>query len=105
MSSALKGIIAVIVIAIIAWLVWWSGWVTIPSQKPAPTIQPVATTTAPQAEAAPPQNMNGMAAANDASDGAITQDAAAIDTQLQGLTQDSTAVDSSMNDKAVAQSY
>jgi predicted MFS family arabinose efflux permease len=100
MSTAIKWLIALIAVGIIAWLVWWSGWISLPQKTGDATPTQTATTTD-QATQQPPQNMMGMAAANDASDAAMTQDTAAIDTQMQGLTQDSTQVDSSLNDKQI----
>ena len=100
-----KWIIGIIIIALLGGALWYSGLLNglgmLPSQTA--TSTPQAATTTPQA--AVPQPENGMAATNDASDAAITQDTAAIDAQMQGLTTDSANVDSSMNDKQTTQSY
>lgn len=99
-----KWIIGIIVVVLLGGALWYSGMLgklgMTPSQTPAPAPQ---ATTTPQA--AIPQPENGMAAVNDASDAAITQDTAAIDAQMQGLTTDSAAVDTSLSDKQTAQSY
>ncbi len=99
-----KWIIGIIVVALLGGALWYSGMLNsfmTPTQTP--TTTPEVATTTPQAAA--PQPENGMAATNDASDAALTQDAAAVDSHMQALTTDSANVDSSMNDKAVTQSY
>lgn len=100
-----KWIIGIIVLALLGGALWYSGVLGNLSMTPSqtPTTTPEIATTTPQAAA--PQPENGMSATNDASDAAIAQDAAAIDTQMQGLNSDNASVDSSVNDKAVAQSY
>jgi hypothetical protein len=101
-----KWIIGIIIVVLLAGALWYSGVLSsfglgmMPSQT-ATTTQETATTT--QQAVAQPEN--GMAATNDASDAAITQDTAAVDAQMQGLGSDSAAVDSSLNDKQTAQSY
>lgn len=102
MSNVIKVIIVLIVLAGGAWVVMWSGWLSKP--QPVVTRAPVVATTTPAAPA-PEPNMNGMAAANDASEMALLQDTAAIDTQMQGLTSDSASLDSSLNDKPMPQAY
>jgi hypothetical protein len=97
MSTAVRWIIAVLVIAVLAWLLWWSGWLTNKKMAMAPA------TTNMQATTTPPAPTNGMSASNDASDAAITQDTAAIDTQMQGYSSDTSNVDTSMNDKQISQ--
>lgn len=102
MSTAIKWVIAIIVIAGGAWLLWWSGWLS-GIQPPSPE----STTTAP-AEAVsntPPAPLNGMSQTDDTSDVAIAQDTAAVDSQMQGLVSDSASVDASVNDTPVTQSY
>lgn len=102
-----KWIIGIIIVLLLGAALWYSGMLSSlgfgmsPSQT-ATTTAPMATTTQ---QAATPQPENGMAATNDASDAAITQDTAAIDAQMQGLNSDSANVDSSMNDKQTPQSY
>jgi hypothetical protein len=98
MSTAVKWVIAIIVLAALAWLVWWSGWLTSKTGQPALGTNTQATTT--PAEAQP---QNGMSANNDASDQGIAQDTAAIDAQIKAYATDSADVDSSMNDKEVTQ--
>lgn len=96
----MKWIVAIVVIALAGAALWWSGWLG--TIMPSNTASQTATTTpdqTPQAQA--PAPTNGMSDSNDASDGAVTQDTAAIDAQMQGLTQDSANVDSSLNDKSV----
>lgn len=99
MSTALKGVIVIIILGALAWLAWWSGWISMPRQQ-ATTTQTATTTPAQQQP-----DQNGMSSPGDTSDAGITQDTAAIDAQMQGLSTDSTAVDSSLNDKPVMQSY
>jgi hypothetical protein len=96
MSTAVRWIIALLVVAVLAWLVWWSGWLTKPHAAVNQQQQAQATTTAQQ-----PQN--GMSANNDASDAGISQDTAAIDAQMKAYDADSAAVDAGMNDKEVTQ--
>ncbi len=102
-----KWIIGIIIVVLLGAALWYSGALSSlglgmsASQTPTSTAQ-MATTTQ---QAAAPQPENGMAATNDASDAAITQDTAAVDAQMQGLTSDSANVDSSLNDKQTAQSY
>lgn len=98
MSTTVRWIIAVLIIAALAWLVWWSGWLT--GKKP--VMAPAAANNT-QATTTPPAPTNGMSASNDASNAAITQDTAAIDTQMQAYGTDTTNVDSSMSDKQVTQ--
>jgi len=102
MSSAIKFLVVLIVLAGGAWLAYWGGWLTKP-QTTATDTQQVATTTAPTPE--PPQNMNGMSAANDAGDEALAQDMVAVDAQMQGLTNDSASLDITINDKPTPQAY
>lgn len=97
MSMAVKWGIVVIVVAALAWLLWWSGWLT--NKQNNLTLGNQNATSTPE-QAAP---INGMSASNDASDGAITQDTAAIDVQLSAYTADTSNVDSSMNDKQISQ--
>ncbi len=100
MSTIIKIIVVLIVLAGGAWLVMWSGWIKKPT-----TTTPVAQTATSTPQAQPEQNMNGMAAANDATDAALEQDTAAVDAQMQGLTQDSASLDTSLNDKPLPQAY
>ena len=101
-----KWIIGIIIVILLGGAVWYSGVLNNLGMMPSatPTSTPQAATTTPQA-AAVPQPENGMAANNDASDAAITQDTAAIDAQMQGLSSDNANVDSSLSDKPTAQSY
>ena len=102
-----KWIIGIIIVVLLGGALWYSGALSslglgmTPSQTPTSTPQAATTTQ----QAAVPQPENGMAATNDASDAALTQDTAAIDAQMQGLGSDSANVDSSLNDKQTAQSY
>ena len=98
MSTTIRWVIAVIVLAALAWLLWWSGWLTKKPSMMTPT-----TSTVGQATTTPQAPLDGMTAANDDSDAAITQDTAAIDTQMQGYNTDTSNVDASMNDKEVTQ--
>ena len=100
-----KWIIGIIIVALLGGALWYSGLLGNLSMTPSstPSSTPVAATTTQQAAVPAPEN--GMAATNDASDAAITQDTAAVDAQMQGLNADSANVDSSMNDKQTAQSY
>jgi hypothetical protein len=98
-----KWIIGIIIVILLAGALWYSGVLgNMGMTSQMATTTPEVATTTPQAVAQPE---NGMAATNDASDNAITQDAAAIDAQMQGLSSDSANVDSSMSDKQTAQSY
>lgn len=99
MSTAVRWVIAIIIVAALAWLVWWSGWLT---NKNGSAVIPAQNATSTQA-AAQPEPINGMSASNDASDAAIVQDTAAIDAQISAYTTDTSDVDSSMNDKQVTQ--
>ena len=101
-----KWIIGIIIVALLGGALWYSGvlnGVLGMNTSPVATTTPEVATTTPVAAA--PQPENGMAATNDASDAALTQDTAAIDAQMQGLNSDNANVDSSMSDKAVTQSY
>ena len=98
-----KWIIGIIVVALVAGAVWYSGALNKFMQPTA--MQETATTTPATTTQAAPQPENGMAANNDASDAALTQDTAAVDAQMQGLTTDNSNVDSSLSDKEVTQSY
>ncbi|MDO8518084.1 MAG: hypothetical protein Q7S26_02225 [bacterium] len=101
MSTAIKWVIAIIIIAGGAWLLWWSGWLG-GIQQPAPE----STTTAPaEATSNTPPTLNGMSSASDTSDVAVAQDIAAVDSQMQGLVSDSASVDASVSDTPVTQSY
>jgi hypothetical protein len=100
-----KWIIGIIIIGLLGGALWFSG--ILGNMNKAPVQAPVttaATTTAPAAPAVP-QPENGMAATSDASDQALTQDAAAVDAQMTGLNSDNASVDSSLNDQQTAQSY
>ncbi len=99
MSTAIKWIIGLIVLAALAWLVWYSGLLS----APAPVAQRAAlvATTTPQQSAA--TTTNGMSAPADTSSAALNQDAAAIDAQVQGLQIDTTSVDASLSDKSITQ--
>jgi len=98
-----KWIIGIIVVVLLGGALWYSGWLGNKSMmQPSTTPTSTAQTTQPQAVAQPE---NGMAATNDTSDAALTQDTAAIDAQMQGLNSDSANIDSSMSDKETAQSY
>jgi hypothetical protein len=101
-----KWIIGIIIVALLGGALWYSGALNslMGTTPPAPVVEQQVATTTPKA-ATVPQPENGMAATNDASDTAITQDTAAVDAQIQGLTTDSSSVDGSMSDKAVTQSY
>ena len=99
MSTVVKVLVAVVVLAGLGWLLWWGGWLKRPASQQA-TEQQTATTTQTQ-----PQPIDGMSANNDTSDAALSQDAAAVDTQMQGLSGDSTNIDASLNDKPLPQSY
>jgi len=94
-----KCIIGIVVVALIGVGLWYSGALKTLMTPPAPAQQTATTT--PQTQQAAAQPENGMSANNDASDAAITQDAAAVDAQMQGLNNDSANVDSSMSDKSV----
>jgi len=98
-----KWIIGIIIVALLGGALWYSGLLKnmMTPSSPSTTAQETATTT--QQAVAQPEN--GMAATNDASDSAITQDTAAVDAQMQGLGTDSANVDSSLNDKQTPQSY
>ena len=107
MSSVIKWILVLIVVAGGGWLVWYSGWLnTFLGPKTAVvTTPPVATTTdqTPPQPQTPPMNMNGMSDAKDASDAALVQDTAAVDSQMQGLTTDGTNLSTAINDKPLPQ--
>ena len=104
MSTALKWVIAIIVLAGAGWLLWYSGWFRSTSNTmQASVATSTATTTAASSTAAVPQN--GMTVANDSSDAAIAQDAAAVDVQMQALGADNSQVTASLSDKPIVQSY
>ena len=80
MSSVIKWVLVLVVLAGGGWLVWYSGWLsTLTGPKTATVVTTVATTTptAPTPPPQPPINMNGMSDAKDASDAALVQDTAA----------------------------
>ncbi len=106
MSSAVKWVIALLVVVAAVWLLWYSGWVKLPlgqSTDQSAAINQAATSTANATPQAAPTN--GMSAQNDASDAGLAQDAAAIDAQAQGLSSDASNIDASLNDKPVTQAY
>lgn len=98
MSTAIKWVIAVLVVAVLAWLLWWSGWLTKPKTAMNTQGAPMQ-----QATSTPQGPIDGMSTATDTSDAALSQDTAAIDAQMQGYTTDTSNVDASMNDKEVSQ--
>lgn len=98
MSTAIRWIIAVLVVAVVGWFVWQSGWLG--GKKPNVASNSGQTASTTPAQQAP---INGMSASNDASDSAISQDSAAIDAQMSAYTADTASVDSSMNDQQIAQ--
>jgi len=104
MSTLLKWVIAIIVIVGIGFLVWWSGWFrsSNTNMQAAVATSTATTTTATTTQQVP---TNGMSAANDSSDAAIAQDAAAVDLQMQALSKDDAGVAASLADKPVTQSY
>lgn len=106
MSSVIKWVLVLVVLAGGGWLVWYSGWLsTLTGPKTATVVTTVATTTptAPTPPPQPPINMNGMSDAKDASDAALVQDTAAIDTQLAGLTTDDASLKAAITDKPLPQ--
>ncbi len=109
-----KFLIAVIVLAVIGAGLYFTGWYTkitdmIPmmhqTEKTTDNVVPVATTTQEQPPAQPAPVNDLPTAANDASDGALAQDSAAMDTQMQGLSTDSANASASLSDKPVTQEY
>ena len=102
MSTAIKWVLAVLVIVALAWIAWWSGCLGGMMPKTSSTTQ---TSAVANVASAVPVNTNGMSTLNDTSDAAIAQDVGAVDIQLQGLLADSTSVDVSASDKPVAQAY
>ena len=102
MSIALKWVLAIIVLAGAGWLLWWSGWLGKNNAAQTAAVANTATTT--QATSTPPRT-NGMTAASDTSDAALTTDIGAVDTQLAGLSKDGVQVAASLSDKPVAQSF
>lgn len=98
----MKWILGVVVLVIAGVALWWSGWLgnigmATPQTQTQPTDQQTAQNTQPQSDL--------PTASNDASDGALVQDLAAVDLQMQNLTNDSANIDQSLNDKPVAQDY
>lgn len=100
MSTGIRWGIAVIIVAGLAWLIWWSGWLTNKQGNPFGTNETATTTPTTNETQAP---LNGMSVSNDASDAAISQDAAAIDAQISAYASDTSSVDSSLNDKQITQ--
>lgn len=98
MSTAIKSIIAIIVLGAVGFGVWKSGILT--TTTPEPVAEQQATTTPKVQE---PQY--GMSATNDASDQALAQDSAALDVQIQAMQTDAANTDASLNDKQLPQSY
>ncbi len=100
MFGMIKWLIVILVVLGGGWFLWTSGILTKPA--PAPALQAVENTTTPPPE---PENTNGMSAASDASDVALTQDVGAVDAQLALLATDTTNIDVSLNDKPLVQIY
>ena len=97
--TVIKWLIGLLIVAGGAWALWWSGLLPMKAkQAPAPASTTAATTT-PQV----PAPINGMSAQNDASDAAISQDAAALDAQMQALDGDTTSLGASFADKPIIQ--
>lgn len=95
MSTAIKWVLVLVVVAGAGWLVWQSGWLSsVPQQAP------ITATTTP-----PVVNTNGMSPAEDTSDAGLMQDAAAVDAQMKALEGDAVNVESSLNDKPGSQDY
>lgn len=111
-----KFLIAFVVLVAAAGALWWAGLITkfVPSvptpqslmaPKPAPkTVEPQATTTPPTPEP-PAPTFDLPTSVNDASDDALTKDAAAIDAQITALSGDNTDAQAALLDKAVTQEY
>lgn len=102
MSSALKWVIGVVIVAGAGWLLWWSGWLG-NTQAPAPATTQTSSAAGANNVAVAPQN--GMSNSSDTSDTALAQDSTAVDAQLKAFAQDSGSIDSSLSDKPVTQSY
>ena len=105
MSTLLKSVLMLVIIAGGGWLSWYSGWLNmLGGPKTAAVVQTVHTgSTATSSAVVPQMNMNGMSDAKDVSNTAIQQDITSVDTQLQNLTTDNTSLDTALNDKPVVQ--
>ena len=100
MFTVIKWLLGLIVVIGLGYALWWSGWLKSPTPPPQAPTETATTTQA----TTTPQDPNGMSAANDSSDTALTQDTAALDKQLDGLTADTKSAVDSANDTPVVQS-
>lgn len=104
MSTSIKSILVIIVIAGAGAALWWSGWLNniglmLPTQQEAAAVTPQQTQQEPTA-------VNDLpTAATDASESALQQDVAALDVQIQATAGDVSQVDQGLNDKSVTQEY
>ena len=101
MSTAVKWVIGIIIVAALGWLLWWSGWL---GHSSAPAASAPSTQQA-NTQTTVAQPTNGMSAPTDTSDAALSQDTAAVDAQMQGLSSDSANVNSSLNDQPGTVTY
>lgn len=97
MSTSIKWIIGIVLVAAVAGGLWKSGLFSQPAQQPAADTSGTAQNA--------PINTGLPTSQADTTDTAMAQDAAALDAQINALSQDSTAVHQSLSDTPVSQSY
>jgi len=101
MSTTIKSILALVVIAAAGAALWWSGWLNniglmAPQQEATPTSAPIVTDDATAVNDLP-------TGAGDTSDAALVQDTASLDAQVQSNSNDLTQIDQGLADKSIAQ--
>ena len=96
-----KGTRAILVIAIVAVLAALAGWLYWSNQAAAPAMTAEAPTTTTPVAAQPTHAS--LPSGSDTSDGALSQDTAAIDSQMSAFSSDNTSVGNSLSDQPVSQ--
>ncbi|MDQ5955439.1 MAG: hypothetical protein QG621_442 [Patescibacteria group bacterium] len=104
MSTFLKILVVVVIIAGIGFAAYLGGYIPLNGSKKTAVEQSTQTaTTTPEQLAQQP--IGGMTALTEISDTALMQDVSAIDTHIQNLTTDASSLDASFTDKQITQSY
>lgn len=102
MSTVIKWLVVIIVIAGAGAALWWSGWIKLSAPASSTQTTETAQNNTQQSQTA---QSDLPTPASDTSDTALGQDAAAVDAQMSAYTTDSANVDQSLNDTPTAQEY